>query len=220
MSTDDKNANLVLAEIEQSEEAILAVYREPVSTRGAVGYQHLYLFGIARRALSQSVAFRQMIAARNSVVALSLIRLQLDTVLRLYALFWVDDPEHFAKEVFNGTPIDKLKAADGSFMRDKYLRDKLAARNDWMSPVYAETSGYIHFSHRHIKAALAVKDSASAMAQVQIAPYDTGKTISYYGELLRAFRHINLMIPVAAEDWFSRLKANGSSASFGELGSG
>lgn len=59
---------------------------------------------------------------------------------------------------------------------------------------------------------------ASGARQVQIAPYDTGKTISYYGELHRAFRHINLMIPVAAEDWFRRLKANGSSAGFGELG--
>jgi hypothetical protein len=220
MSAEDDEANLVLADIERSEEEILAVYREPVSTRGAVGYQHLYLFGVARRALSQSIAFRQMIAARNSVVALSLIRLQLDTVLRLYALFWVDDAEHFAKEVFSGVAIDKLKAADGSLMKDKYLRDKLSARNDWMSSVYTETSGYIHFSHRHIKAAFATQDSARAMAQVQIAPYDTGKTISYYGEILRAFRHINMMIPVAAADWFSRLQTNGTSAGFGEIGSG
>jgi hypothetical protein len=183
---------------------------------GPVGYQHFYLFGIARRALAQSAAFRQMVLSRNSIVASSILRLQLDTVLRLYALFWVADPEDFASKVFNGIAIDKLKAADGSLMKDKYLRDRIAVKNEWIPSVYAETSGYIHFSDRHIKAALHMKNSATGQAQVHIGPHDTGKSVSYYGELLRAFLHLNMMIPVAAEDWFSRIK-NGTSSDVAEF---
>jgi hypothetical protein len=96
MSIEDDNANLVLADIERSEREILALYEGQVSTPSLVGYQHFYLFGIARRALAQSAAFRQMVLSKNSIVASSILRLQLDTVLRLYALFWVADPEDFA----------------------------------------------------------------------------------------------------------------------------
>ncbi|MBX5014513.1 hypothetical protein HJB67_32420 [Rhizobium lentis] len=119
---DNDKASAVLTAIERSEREIVAVYAGPVSTPGPIGYQHLYLFGIARRALAQSISFRQMIEAKNSIVAQSLIRLQLDTLLRLYALFWVEDPESFSRQVFDGAAINRLKAADGSLMSDKYLR--------------------------------------------------------------------------------------------------
>jgi hypothetical protein len=217
MSIADENANLVLADIERSEREILALYEGHVSTPGPVGYQHFYLFGIGRRALAQSAAFRQMVLSRNSIVASSILRLQLDTVLRLYALFWVADAEDFASKIFKGTAINKLKAADGSLMTDGYLKGRVAARNAWIPTVYGETSGYIHFSHRHIKAALHMKDPATGQAQVQIGPHDAGKSVSYYGELLRAFVHLNMMIPVAAEDWFSRIKESGTSADVGEF---
>ena len=64
----------------------------------------------------------------------------------------------------------------------------------------------------------AKNDSLEAMRQkVQIGSYDAGKSVSYYGELLRAFLHLNMMIPIAAEDWFSRIKENGTSASVGKF---
>ena len=106
----------------------------------------------------------------------------------------------------------KLKAADGKVLTDRYLKDRLVPRNDWMPAVYAETSGYIHFSNRHIKAALRLVDKATGRVELLIGPQEIGKSISYYGELLRAFRHLNMMIPVAAGDWLSRLKQAGSTA--------
>jgi hypothetical protein len=207
MSVEDDRINQVLADIERSERELQEVYFRHMT--GGVLYQHFYLYGIARRALAQSSAFRQMIAAKNSLVALSLVRLQLDTVLRLYALFWVADSEQFAHEVFKGTEINKLKAADGSLLSDRYLKKQVAKTNDWMPAVYAETSGYIHFSQRHILAALSMKDAGTREAQVQIGPNDSDKPLRYYGEPLRAFLHLNMMLPVAVEECFARIKANG-----------
>jgi hypothetical protein len=120
--------------------------------------------------------------AQELGVAASLLRLQLDTVLRLYALFWVADPEDFATKVFNGISVNKLKASDGSLMTDRYLRDRIASKNDWVPAVYAESSGYIHFSHRHIKAALPMEDSTTGQAQVHIGHYDVDMSVGYYGE--------------------------------------
>lgn len=206
MSTEKNNENAinVLADIERSERELLRLYKARIG--GPFGYQHLYLFGVARRALALSAAFRAMVADRNSLVAASVVRMQLDTVLRLYALFWVAEPDKFAARVFQGTPINKLKSADGHLLTDKYLRERLIPKNPWISSVYEETSGYIHFSDRHIKAAIELLDSKTGHAELRIGPRDVGKLIGYYGELLRAFRHLNMMIPVAAEDLFSRLK--------------
>jgi hypothetical protein len=200
----EQKAQEVIADIERSERELLDVYQKYVA--GPICYQHFYLFGIARRALALSAAFRRMIDDRNSLVASAIIRMQLDTVLRLYALFWVENSEEFATKVFNGAQINKLRAKDGQLLTDKYLKDRLTAKNEWMPAVYAETSGYIHFSHRHMKAALKMLDRETGNAQLQIGAKDAEKPLSYYGELLRAFRHLNMMIPVAAEDWLSRLR--------------
>ncbi len=202
MTEKDDQAQAVLLDIERSEKNITDVYMRYMA--GDVGNQHFYLFGIARRALAQSAAFRQMIEARNSLVALSLVRMQLDTLLRLYALFWVADPQDFATRVFKGERIDKLKAADGKKLQDKYLYERLAPRNPWMPDVYKETSGYVHFSERHIMAAF--NGRTDDTVHIAIGPGDAGKPIGYYDEPLRAFLHVNMMIPVAAEDWFQRLK--------------
>jgi hypothetical protein len=48
MSSEDENAIRVLADIEKSERHLLDLYQE--HSHGLVQYQHLYLFGIARRA--------------------------------------------------------------------------------------------------------------------------------------------------------------------------
>ena len=156
-----------------------------------------------------------MIDGRNSLVASSIIRMQLDTVLRLYALFWVADPEDFAEKVFKGAPINKLKAKDGKLLSDKYLRDRLVPRYTWVSDVYKETSGYIHFSNRHMQAALRGIDGQDHHVQLQIGPHDGDRPMSYYGELLRAFRHLTMIIPVAAADIFAHLKENAPFSSVG-----
>ncbi len=57
--------------------------------------------------------------------------------------------------------------------------------------------------------------SLQAVCSSRLARRTWGKSISYYGQALRAFRHLNLIIPVAAEDWFSRLKQNGASSGIG-----
>lgn len=191
------------ANIERSEREILDLYAAEFRP-GPFGHQHLYLYGIGRRALAQSRAFRQVVLDRNSLVAASIVRLQLDTLLRLHALFWVENPEEFAEQVAKGMYVNKLKAADAERMSDLYLRDKLAARNAWVPSVYRETSGFIYFSHRHIEAAVEVVDDATCRAEVRIGLCDVDKPDGYCREMLDAFLHLNMMIPIAAENWFSR----------------
>lgn len=189
-------ANLVRAETE-----LLDLYQHHMANR-PFGHQDLYLLGVARRALAQSQAFKKCVEDRNGLVAAALLRLQLDTVLRLYALYWVADPEEFAGRVFGGEQVDRLKAADGQQMKDRYLIDKLKDRNPWIEAVYKNTSGLIHFSDRHIHAAIRLEGDDGA-AQFFLGPTNPEHTLADFQELLEAFFHCTGMVAVAAGDWFA-----------------
>lgn len=204
MTTDwtTSGAEQALANLVRAEDALLDLYRHHMVNR-PFGHQDLYLLGIARRTLANAQAFKRCVEDRNGLVAAALLRLQLDTVLRLYALYWVADPEDFATRVFGGEQVDRLKAADGKQMKDRYLIDRIKQRNPWVEPVYKNTSGLIHFSDRHIHSAIRL-DGDDGAAQFLLAATNAEHTLADFQELLEAFFHCTGMVCVAAGDWFER----------------
>src|SRR5271166_6984000 len=54
------------------------------------------------RSLAQCSGFRALIEARNYICAASILRLQIDTALRFFAAFLVDNPHEFAGSVLKG----------------------------------------------------------------------------------------------------------------------
>lgn len=151
-------------------------------------------------------AFKACVLDKNGLVALAILRLQLDTVLRLYALHWVSDPQAFAKEVFEGKQIDRIKAADGQLMKDKYLIEKLAPKNPWILDVYRNTSGLIHFSDRHIRASIRAKHDTGHNYEIFIGPTNPLHEYKDFDELIAAFFHATAMIQVAIEYWFENIE--------------
>ncbi len=148
---DEARSAQLFADLARAKRELLDTYAASFEGR-AIGYPHLYMYWIARRALAQSRAFKGCVDDRNALVALALTRLQLDTVLRLYAIFWVADPGAFTKAVFDGRQIDRLKAADGQLMKDKYLIGRLAPRNPWIEPDNSPPFGRVEHAQprRHI----------------------------------------------------------------------
>ena len=111
-------------------------------------------WGVGRRSLALSSGFRLMGDNRNSLCALPMVRMQLDTAIRLYAGFFAPDHQKFCHDVLQGTQINRIKSDDGSPMTDKYLVYRIAKRNPWMADVHEFSSGYIHFFNRHIQEAI------------------------------------------------------------------
>lgn len=190
--------------IDRTQDQLLDTFERRFRKGKHFGHQHLFIYGIANRTLAQTRAFKQCVQDRNSLVAAALLRLQLDTALRLYALFWVADPNTFSEEVFKGNQIDRLKAADGEQMKDKYLRDKLVDRYPWVETVYKQTSSLIHFSNRHILDAFEINDEKTGSCTLQLGPNKPNQPIEEYTDCLAAFQHINMIILVAVQDWFDR----------------
>jgi hypothetical protein len=102
------------------------------------------------RSLSNSAAFTQLVRAQNYLAAASLVRLQLDTFLRFFASYLVNDPHDFATSVLGGAEVRKLKDRSGKPMTDRHLVDSVAAEFPWVPNVYKQTSGFIHLSEKHI----------------------------------------------------------------------
>ncbi|GAB5465606.1 MAG: hypothetical protein Kapaf2KO_10420 [Candidatus Kapaibacteriales bacterium] len=113
----------------------------------------LYLLGIINRTLSNIDAYIQLFNNKNYIASFSIIRLQLDSCLRLYALELVDNSEKLCRSILvDEIHLHKIKDRDGNKMSDLYLHTKLNKQVSNISEVYQNFSSYIHFSDTHILA--------------------------------------------------------------------
>jgi hypothetical protein len=199
-----------------SEREIYSVFTTHFVPDKQLTYADFFGMGIGRRTLALSSGFRSMVEQRNSLCALPIVRMQLDTALRLYAGFFVTDHQEFCEKVVQGKQINQLKSDDGSLMSDGYLRDRVAKRNSWMIDVYKSTSGYIHFSIRHIQEAIRKGDGSEA--QMIIGPNDFDRELTHFLEPMKCMLHLSLVIRMALTDWFARMcHPNGVTISAQEL---
>ena len=119
----------IVAALIESEKAITDACVGHFTNNKPITYADLFAMGIARRSLALSSGFRSMVEQRNSLCALPMVRMQLDTALRLYAGFFARNHQIFCRDVIAGKQIDRLKSDNGQLMKDSYLRDRVAKRN-------------------------------------------------------------------------------------------
>lgn len=124
------------------------------------GLYHLdfYVSGIISRSLSLIYGFETLILSKNYVSAAHLVRPHLDNFMRLNASWLVENPHEFASKVWAGEQVRKLRDREGKLMVDAYLKQKATELYPWMKDVYEETSGFVHFSNKHINNAISVDE--------------------------------------------------------------
>jgi hypothetical protein len=107
---------------------------------------------VLQRSRAHLQAFVALLAQRNLLAASALIRMQLDSVMRMNACFLVDDPMDLWNVLREGRGWGSVRDRDGKKLRDVYLHEKLSERFDWASDVYDRMSAYIHLSRPHLEA--------------------------------------------------------------------
>ena len=105
--------------------------------------------------------FTSMVKQRNVLCANALLRLQVDSVMRLYACWLVNDSRPLLVALLDGRPFSRLKSGDGKALTDKYLKSEVSKLYPWISRVYDKTSGFIHLSMPHMFATVASIDEGS-----------------------------------------------------------
>jgi hypothetical protein len=104
------------------------------------------------RSMSNIDGFLSIIGQQNYILANSILRLQLDTILRFFAIHLVDAPHDFALRILKGESLKNIKDKQGQKMTDRYLCERFAEKENlaWVVTVYERSSGYIHLSDKHI----------------------------------------------------------------------
>jgi hypothetical protein len=131
-----------------------------------------YVSGIVSRSLSLIYGFTTLLESKNFMAAAHLCRLHLDNYLRLYAAWLTPNPHDFAMAVLSGKRVEELTDRDGKQMKDWYLREKANKDKPWVSSVYKETSGYIHFSRKHIMSNSTISKDKEGVIETYLSKYD------------------------------------------------
>jgi len=143
-----------LLELKNKEEQFISTGRVMLTN------QNLYLFdllctAILNRSLNLIRGFITLMNEENFIAAAPLIRVHLDTLLRLNGFSLIDqDIDQLTLKVIKGESIRNFKSRDGSSLTDKYLAETISSEEqfNWVKPLYQKLNGFIHLSDMHILA--------------------------------------------------------------------
>lgn len=147
----------------------------------------LLAFGALKRSVSTATAMVMMVEARNMVCARTLLRTHIDTSLRFSAAWLVEKPHEFATEVLRGERIDRMKGRDGKKLTDAHLVATQSGEHPWLPAVYANLSGYVHFSGSHIIDSISTLDDHGRI-QFAVTAEDLNFPEASWIEVLECFR--------------------------------
>jgi hypothetical protein len=176
-----------LKRIEQLEDELIRKGAGIVGAGADLSHADFFIFGALRRTLAQSRGFRDLINSRNFPCAAAILRLQLDTAMRVNALSLVKDVDAACAAVLDGEQLNRLKDRDGNKLSDAHLRKKLSKTHPWIGPVYERTADFVHLSGKHFEVSIARTDDETRMAYFQISGHDPQRPDETYYEVVDTF---------------------------------
>lgn len=120
----------------------------------------LYFTSSIAKSVDVLDGFRLMFESRNLVCEASLLRIQMDILMRVYAIYIAEDRDLFLVAMQTGEPrINKLKDNAGMKMQDGYLKERIAKEFDErFSDIYDKCSGFIHHSEKSFTTSIRAKE--------------------------------------------------------------
>ncbi len=115
-----------------------------------------YCIAQLNRSLNLIDGFITLSRADNFITSMALVRLHLDTLLRIYAIKLSGlDTNVAVEKILGGTRIEQLThGPDGKPLRDSYLKNEISKLNEfkWVAEAYEVASGFVHFSDNILRA--------------------------------------------------------------------
>lgn len=176
-----------LDRIEQVEDELCRKAFANMKAWKGITHTDVFVLGAFRRTLAQASGFRSLLQERNFPCAAAILRLQLDTAMRINGLTLLDDSDAACKSVLEGVAFNELRGRDGRRLSDIYLRKCLAEKHPWIDPIYVHMSNFVHLSGRHFDVAIAKTDEATRMAYFQISATDPPRPEAVYFEVVDSF---------------------------------
>lgn len=161
----------------------------------------LWMFGLLDRNIGLLEAMPPIIRDRNLHALAPLLRVQLDGLLRVYALQLVASPGELALHVMQGGQLRKYKSSNGQKLSDKFLVDSLKVEMPWIDSLYEKLCGWVHFSDNHIFLA-AKEGSKKGSIEVGIGSYRQEIPDAMIEEAIDAIEGIHSVTAHVVESYF------------------
>ncbi|WP_019882353.1 MULTISPECIES: hypothetical protein [unclassified Methylophilus] len=167
------------------------------------------IFAALNRSKLNIHGFITLIELNNYFAAIPFVRMQLDSLLRLFATTLVNDRSELAKRILNGESIRKIKDRDGFKMTDAYLVGKYSALAPWIVPVYDSGSGFIHLSEKHIFGMFGNQKQENQV-EIIIGPTQSHIPEEFRVQAVNAITHITGLVIEFCRDWLDERNRHSS----------
>jgi hypothetical protein len=165
----------------------------------------LILSGI-KKTLSINKGYLDQLRSNNYTCAAALLRIQVDSALRLFASTIAKDTNKLVSDFIEGKPINKLRDFRGKLLTDTYLHTELSKQFPWVTSVYEQSSGFVHLSEKHFFATFK-NMSKDRTANLVLSDEDDHVTDVSKNKTTIAMLAVNKLIFEICENWLS-LKSN------------
>lgn len=125
----------------------------------------IYCISILNRTFNILCGFIDLMKTDNFISAVPLTRIQIDSLLRLYAIKLIDNQNEFIEKVMNGEQINKFKSKDNKLMTDSYLASEISKLKtfEWVERIYKAGNSFIHLTDKHIFSAMKATDQKNTV---------------------------------------------------------
>lgn len=152
-----------LEELDNEGEKLIDIGKDLIEQIGMTEFT-FFCYSILNRTINLNIGYITLVNDNNYIAAAPLVRLNLDSLLRLFASIQSEyDVETFARKVRQGTKIrdisynksNKLKLTDRKLI--KLIKEIKGFK--WVEEIYDAGSGYVHFSNQHFYSSVGIEGS-------------------------------------------------------------
>jgi len=166
----------LLTEIDNKSKAIINMGKQLNAISPQMETFDFLLIAALNRTVNISKAYTTLIRDNNFIAAAPLVRINIDTLLRLYASIISEfDRNTFASKVMGGELIKKMKLnGTKKDLRDDtlYLELSKIEGMEWVEDIYKAGSSFIHLEKSHIFSSLKIADDKERIVNMTIGFHD------------------------------------------------
>jgi len=176
MSYKEFTKEQLLTEIDNKSKAIINMGKQLNAITPKMETFDFLLIAALNRTVNISKAYTTLIRDNNFIAAAPLVRINIDTLLRLYASIISEyDRNTFASKVMGGELIKKMKLnGTKKDLRDDtlYLELSKIEGMEWFTDIYKAGSSFIHLEKSHIFSSLKIADEKERTINMSIGFHD------------------------------------------------
>lgn len=166
-----------LLEIENKSKAIINMGKQLFAITSKTEVFDMFLISVLNRTVNLNKAFVGLIRDNNFIAAAPFIRINLDTLLRIYASGISEfDRNTFALKVISGESIRKMKIHKSKInMQDVNLVEKISSvkNMEWVKDIYETGNSFIHFSDNIIFSSQKISNYKERTIELTIGMHDS-----------------------------------------------